>query len=120
MTNLWVVPFNNGNGGAASPTLGAATIEAEEYYPAQWSPDVATGPKGKYYWMFFSSNRANIPPGTSSRGRTIPISQLYLAPILIDETFQVISYPAIYLWNQPTTSVNTTPEWEALDIPLMP
>ena len=73
--------------------------------------------------MIFSSNRADIPPETSSKGRTIQISQLYLAPILISgEQFTVTTYPAIYLWNQatcrrPTTSVNTTPAWETFDIP---
>ena len=75
----------------------------------------------KYYWMIFSSNRSTLPPGTSSKGRTIQISQLYLAPVLISgETFQVTTYPAIYLWNQPTTSVNTTPAWETFDIPIIP
>jgi hypothetical protein len=182
MTNLWTVPFNNGNGGPATPINGAATTQFEEFYPAlspddsmvaftrvpggepmysnshaeiiviptgggtatrvkandppscsgkispginnhwaKWSPEVATGSAGKYYWMIFSSNRANLPPGTSSTNRTIQISQLYLAPVLISgETFQVTTYPAIYLWNQPTTSVNTTPAWETFDIPVIP
>jgi hypothetical protein len=181
LTNLWVVPFNNGLGGVASPVDGAATSDNEEYYPAlspddalvaftrvpggqpmyanqnaelyvvpmsggpatklaansppscsgksspgvnnhwaKWSPDVATGARGKYYWMIFSSNRANIPPGISSTGRTIQMSQLYLAPILIGEDFQVNSYPAIYLWNQPTNSVNTTPAWESFAIQVIP
>ena len=53
----------------------------------------------------------NLPPGLSSQGRTIQMSQLYLAPILIDEVGNVLSYPAIYLWNQPTDSVNMVPEW---------
>lgn len=87
---------------------------------AKWSPEVASGPKGKYYWMIFSSNRANLPTGVSSKGRTIQISQLYLAPILVGgEQFTVTTYPAIYLWNQPTTSVNTTPAWETFDIPVI-
>ncbi len=181
LTNLWVVPFNNGMGGVASPVDGAATGDNEEYYPAlspddslvaftrvpggqpmyansnaelyvvpmlggpatrltansppscsgktspgvnnhwaKWSPDVNTGARGKYYWMIFSSNRANIPPGTSSKGRTIQMSQLYLAPILVDENFQVNSFPAIYLWNQPTNSVNTTPAWETFEIQVIP
>lgn len=178
MTNLYSVPFNNGNGGTATPIMGAASSQFEEYYPAlspddkmvaftsvpagqamyanpsaeisvvptsggtatrlkandppscsgksspgvnnhwsKWSPEVATGSNGTYYWMIFSSNRAGLPPGQSSAGRTIQISQLYLAPILVGgEQFSVTTYPAIYLWNQPTNSVNTTPAWETFDI----
>jgi hypothetical protein len=181
LTNLYSVPFNNGNGGTATPIAGAASNQFEEYYPAlssddsmvaftsvpagqamyanpsaeisvvptmggaatrlkandppscsgksspgvnnhwsKWSPEVASGPKGKYYWMIFSSNRAGLPPVASSAGRPIQISQLYLAPILIGgEQFTVTTYPAIYLWNQPTNSVNTTPAWETFDIPVI-
>jgi hypothetical protein len=42
-----------------------------------------------------------------------PVSQLYLAPVVIGDSGTVTSYPAIYLWNQPTTTVNTTPAWDA-------
>jgi hypothetical protein len=179
MTNIWVVPFNNGTGGVASAIPGAATTTAEEYYPdlspddtlvaftrvpageamynnphaeiyvvpygggsairlaandppacsgrpspgvnnnwARFAPDVNHGARGAYYWLIFSSARAAIPPGTSSKGRTIPIQQLYLAPIFIDPGFGVaITYPAIYLWNQPTTTVNLTPEWVTYAMP---
>ena len=182
MTNLFVVPFNRGLGGAASPITGAATTAAEEYYPAlspddtlvaftrvpagepmyanpheeiyivptaggsatrlaansppscsgksspgvnnhwtQWSPGVSTVPRGVYYWMVFASTRADLPPGTSSHGRTIPISQLYLAPVVVDAASHAITtYPAIYLWNQPTTTVNTTPSWTSLQTPIPP
>jgi hypothetical protein len=39
------------------------------------------------------------------------MQQLYLAPIFIDLNFNVATYPAIYLWNQPSDTVNITPEW---------
>jgi hypothetical protein len=87
---------------------------------AKWSPDVASSGGSKYYWMIFSSNRADIPPQASSTGRQIKMSQLYLAPVVIDETQGINSYPAIYLWNQPTTSVNTTPAWETFEIAIIP
>jgi len=177
LTNLYVVPFNNGSGGEATPIAGAATTTAEEYYPdlspddqfvaftrvpagehmylnshaeiylaplvrgsairlvandppacsgkispgvnnnwARFAPDVTYGTRGVYYWLLFSSTRANLPPGLSSKGRTIPIQQLYLAPIIISET-NVITYPAIYLWNQPTDTVNITPEWVTYTMP---
>jgi hypothetical protein len=172
MTNLYVVPFNEGKGGAATPITAAATTSAEEYYPslspddqmvaftrvpagqpmyvnpnaeihiaplaggsairlvandppacsgrtspgvnnhwARFSLDANGNARGIYYWLLFSSTRANLPSGISATGRTIPISQLYLAPILLDSTGNVITFPAIYLWNQPTDSVNMIPEW---------
>jgi hypothetical protein len=81
----------------------------------KWSPDAVAG----YYWIIFSSNRADIAPVRSLNGpmRSIQISQLYMAPVVIDGEFGISSYPAIYLWNQPTDSVNTTPAWETFTIP---
>jgi hypothetical protein len=179
MTNLYWVPFNNGNGGTATPIAVAATTAAEEYYPdlapddsvvaftrvpagepmynnshaeiyvapiaggsalrlaandppacsgrispgvnntwARFAPDVTHGARGAYYWLIFSSARADLPPAVSSKGRTIPMQQLYLAPIFIDLGFNIaISYPAIYLWNQPTDTVNLTPEWVTYSMP---
>jgi hypothetical protein len=71
--------------------------------------------------MVFASTRADLPPGTSSQGRTIPISQLYLAPVVVDAASHAITtYPAIYLWNQPTNTVNTTPSWASLQTPIPP
>ena len=39
-----------------------------------------------------------------------------LSRIIISET-NVITYPAIYLWNQPTDTVNITPEWVTYTMP---
>ncbi|MEO8214812.1 MAG: hypothetical protein ABI560_16545 [Myxococcales bacterium] len=85
----------------------------------KWSPDTAGGTEGKYYWIIFSSNRAGIPPVKSQYGpmRTVEISQLYMAPVVMNEFNVPTSYPAIYLWNQPTDSVNTTPAWSTFTIP---
>lgn len=121
---IYVVPSKGGTPTRLAannpPSCSGKTSPGVNNHWAKWSPEVASGPKGKYYWMIFSSNRANLPPGQSSKGRTIQISQLYLAPILIGgEQFTVTTYPAIYLWNQPTTSVNTTPAWETFDIPVI-
>ena len=85
---------------------------------ARFAPDVTHGARGAYYWLIFSSTRADLPPALSSQGRTIPMQQLYLAPIFIDLGFEVaISYPAIYLWNQPIDTVNLTPEWVTYTMP---
>lgn len=85
---------------------------------AKWSPNIAAGSDGTYYWLVFSSNRADIPPVNSKYGskRSITISQLYVAPILVSE-FGITSFPAIYLWNQPATTVNTTPAWQVFQLP---
>ncbi|MES1157921.1 MAG: hypothetical protein ABUL67_02360 [Haliangium ochraceum] len=85
----------------------------------KWSPEITPGTEGTYYWIVFSSNRADIPPVKSQYGamRTIPISQLYVAPVIMDESRIPQSYPAIYLWNQPADAVNTTPAWETFQIP---
>jgi pimeloyl-ACP methyl ester carboxylesterase len=40
--------------------------------------------------------------------------------LFLDENFVMKSFPAIYLWNQPTTSVNMAPAWETFDIPVIP
>ncbi|HET6148596.1 MAG TPA: hypothetical protein VFH68_13765 [Polyangia bacterium] len=87
----------------------------------KWSPDVVNGPRGsKYYWMIFSSNRADIPQVRGAKNQLVSISQLYLAPIVVTETGDVGSYPAIYLWNQPIDRVNTTPAWETFELPPIP
>lgn len=88
----------------------------------KWAPEVKSGSDGKYYWVVFSSNRADIPPVTSKYGakRQIQISQLYIAPVIIPEIGPPQSYPAIYLWNQDPTTVNTTPAWESFQLPPIP
>jgi hypothetical protein len=97
---------------------GKASPGINNHWP-KWSPDVASGQRGKYYWMIFSSNRADLPPFNTG-SKLVQLSQLYLAPIVFDETGGINSYPAIYLWNQPTDRVNTTPAWETFEIPLIP
>lgn len=83
----------------------------------KWSPEAATSSRGTYYWLIFSSNRADLTPVKSLRdGKTRQISQLYMAPVLQTEA-GIQSFPAIYLWNQPTDRVNTTPAWETFMIP---
>jgi len=47
------------------------------------------------------------------------VSQLYLTAITI-ENGQYKTYHSIYLWNQPTSTLNTTPVWDIIDIPPAP
>jgi hypothetical protein len=180
-TDLYAVPFNNGQGGDAKPLMGAATAEWEEYYPAfspddafvafdrvtagtrmynntaaelfvipsvggdahrlrandppacstkkspglnnlspKWSPSFTQVGNRKFYWVVFSSNRAGLPPVKSPYKQEdqgmVQISQVYIAAIVV-EGDKITSYPAIYLWNQATTTTNLTPAWDMLAIP---
>ena len=44
------------------------------------------------------------------------IAQLYVAGVVQDEV-GIHSFPAIYLWNQPTDISNHTPAWDVFQIP---
>jgi hypothetical protein len=39
------------------------------------------------------------------------------AAIVVDEVGQMTTYPALYLWNQPSTDGNHTPSWDDFVIP---
>jgi hypothetical protein len=49
----------------------------------------------------------------------VQVSQLYMTAVVRTED-GLATYPAVYLWNQPTTRLNTTPAWEAFTIPVVP
>ena len=92
------------------------------------SPSAQTAAGKTYYWVVFSSNRADIPPVTPACSPTpcfngytpapIPITQLYVAGVIKDELGYQTT-PAIYLWNQPTDRLNATPAWENFKIPMV-
>ena len=64
-----------------------------------------TAANGKtYYWVVFSSKRSGH-------------AQLYLAPMTVLGGAIDASYPALYLWNQPSTDDNHTPSWDDYQIP---
>jgi len=185
-TDLYRVPFNDGNGGPATPVAGAADPAVEEYYPAyspddklvvftqvargqrmyankqaeiavvpaaggkalrlvandppactgkkspgvnnhwaKWAPSVQAINGRQYYWLLFSSDRSDIPPvprlypdPASTGEQVVQVTQLY-ATLVTVEGDQVKSWPAIYLWNQPSNTVNNTPIWEDVAIPVI-
>ena len=103
---------------------------------ARWSPVVPNCNKRRYYWLVFASSRLGQPftdavdaggPVNFKMGPpTTPTSQLYLTAIVDDGSGTLTTYPAVYIWNQPTqTSVgrgryaqsNYTPSWDNLDTP---
>ncbi len=71
----------------------------------KWSPSVQMAGTTKYYWLTFSSMRQ---PGGKP--------QIYVAPITVDATGTITSYPALYLWNQPKTEANHTPAWDEFQV----
>ena len=95
----------------------------------KWAPavqmgnDATDGSAKRYYWLLFSSNRADIAPvprqypDPNNPGETlVEVTQLYMT-VVVDDGRQLRSFPAIYLWNQPSDTLNTTPIWENLSIP---
>jgi hypothetical protein len=72
---------------------------------SKWSAEATTASNGKtYYWMTFSSTRSGRP-------------QLYVAPMTVSAGTVEVDYPALYLWNQPSTDDNHTPSWDDYQIP---
>jgi hypothetical protein len=128
--------------GASSPTrlaandapacMGVTSPGVTNSWP-KWSPDVESCPDGKtYYWLVFSSTREGIPfdvNGTNFKTGMAdgPTSQLYITGVTVSGG-TVTTYPALYIWNQATTSKthggdpqsNHTPVWEVVNIPLPP
>ena len=100
---------------------GKASPGVNNHWP-RWSPDRATVGTKTYYWMIFSSNRYGLPPVTTTANGTtkvIQVSQLYITAVVADENALYTTYPAIYLWNQPQSRLNTTPAWDNFHIPIV-
>jgi hypothetical protein len=78
---------------------------------AKWSPQVLSVCNKTFYFLVFSSNR---DPGASGG------PQLYVAPMVVDASGALTTYPAIYPWNQPEAEHNHTPAWDAFQLPPPP
>jgi hypothetical protein len=132
---IYVVPYSGTNATGVTPIhlnandppscTGLGSPGINNHWP-KWSPTVGTDANGNsYYWLIFSSNRYNPNPMTvtvqTSSGNatsTVYVSQLYITAVVQTETgFQ--TYPAIYLYNQPSTRLNTTPAWQDFNIPIV-
>jgi hypothetical protein len=97
---------------------------------AKWSPQVTTCSGKVYYWIIFSSSRDGMlfNPSNLMAGGMVPTSQLYVTALVDDGSGTLTTYPALYIWNQPSTysgtqsyngshQSNHTPTWEVVDIP---
>jgi len=133
-----VVPFG---GSTATPTrlaandppacLGAPSPGVTNSWP-KWSPDVETcGDGNTYYWLVFSSTRDRVPFNAANlqNGVAGPTSQLYITAVTVGKGGAIATYPALYIWNQPSTNSlyepgnpqsNHTPIWEKVNIPRPP
>jgi hypothetical protein len=111
---VYLVPFNGGVGGTAIRLAAndAAACQTTTVSPGltndwpKWSPQVVTAGGKTYYWLTFSSKRT----GTGN-------AQLYITAVVVDEVGQISTYPALYLWNQPSSDGNHTPSWDDFAIP---
>jgi hypothetical protein len=128
---LYIVPFGTAPGagtGAKATKLaansppscsGMSSPGINNHWP-RWSPVVGSNGQKTYYWMIFSSNRYGSPAQTSANGSLVQVSQLYITAVVVSGEFHDIStYPAIYLYNQDPTRLNTTPAWQDFNIPIV-
>jgi hypothetical protein len=74
----------------------------------KWAPQEWTVGDKTYYWIIFSSRRAEAH-----------VPQLYVAGVVVSGA-SVDTHAAIYLWNQPENEGNHTPSWDLLQIPPPP
>jgi hypothetical protein len=126
---LYIVPFNGDSGAQAKrlaandppKCMGLQSPGINNHWP-KWSPTYSSDANGNtYYWMIFSSNRYNPTPMTvmnDGMSATVYVSQLYITAVVKTETAWV-TYPAIYLYNQPPNRLNTTPAWQDFNIPIV-
>ncbi len=136
---IYVVPFGGASATATRlaandpPSCQSAPSPGVQNSWPKWSPDVESCPDGNtYYWLVFSSSREGIKFNTANlhfTGGVTTTSQLYLTGISVSSSGQITSYPALYLWNQPSTDSlhmpgnpqsNHTPSWETVSIPRPP
>ncbi len=78
---------------------------------AKWSPEVVTFNGSTYYWLIFSSWRQGDKDASGE-----PIAQLFMTVIVKPQSGPIRTYPAVYLWNQPSNVSNFTPAWDVFKI----
>lgn len=128
LAELYVTPFGSVNAKAIRlaandppACTGLKSPGVNNHWP-KWSPDVSSAGGTRFYWIIFSSNRYGTAPVTASNSGTttvVQVSQLYITAVTVSEVGVVTTYPAIYLWNQPLTRLNTTPAWQNFNIPII-
>ena len=122
---LYTVPYGAGSGATAvrmiandPPSCTNMHSPGINNHWPKWAPDVESANGKTYYWMIFSSNRYGTPAQTSANGSLVQVSQLYITAVVKNE-LTTSTYPAIYLYNQDSTRLNTTPAWQDFHIPIV-
>jgi hypothetical protein len=133
---LYVVPFTGDSSAKAirmaandpPSCTGLQSPGINNHWP-KWSPTVSTDANGNtYYWIIFSSNRYNPNPmtitndgigGQAPAPVTVYVSQLYITAVVKADGKPLQTFPAIYLYNQPSNRLNTTPAWQDFNIPIV-
>jgi hypothetical protein len=127
---LYVVPFPGDSGTqairmAANDPPSCTNLRSpgiNNHWP-KWSPTASTDANGNtYYWIIFSSNRYNPSPMSvtnDNMSATVYVSQLYITAVVKADGKPLQTYPAIYLYNQPSNRLNTTPAWQDFNIPIV-
>ena len=117
-TEVFVIPAGGGkpvrlDANDPPACAGAASPGINHSWP-KWSPEARTVDGKTYYWLIFSSWR----DGGRAPNMT-PLAQLYMTGVVEDETGNIQTFGAIYLWNQPATVSNHTPAWDVFQIPII-
>jgi hypothetical protein len=73
----------------------------------KWAPKAVTAGDRAFYWLTFSSSRSGGMP------------QLYVTAVVVQGD-KITTYPALYLWNQPSDEANHTPAWDVFELPQSP
>src|SRR5262249_10142615 len=132
---VFVVPSGGGSAVRLAandpPPCTRATSPGVTNRRAKWAPPGTQCPGKTHYWGIFSSSRVGLkfnPSNLKDGNQNLPTSQLYVTAIVDDGTGKLTTFPALYIWNQPTTYTgsqawngnnqsNHTPTWEVVDIP---
>jgi hypothetical protein len=111
-SELFIVPIEGGTSRrlAANDPPACAARPSPGIHNAwsKWGPVVEELDGIKYYWLVFSSTRAD--------GK---IPQLFMTGITV-QAGNVTEHGAVYLWNQPATEGNHTPAWTTFQVPNVP
>jgi hypothetical protein len=106
-TEVSVVPASGGTAVRLAandpPTCSGVTSPGIANSWPKWAPDVTTVGTSTYYWLAFSSHRLTGTP------------QIFVTAVVVDGS-TVTTYPAFYMWNQPSTENNHTPAWDVFQI----
>jgi hypothetical protein len=86
------------------PTCSGRTSPGVTNSWPKWAPAATDVGTRRFYWLTFSSTR-----GTGGN------PQLYVTP-LVEQSGVLMTYPSLYLWNQPPGENNHTPAWDNFDI----